>query len=259
MVRPVDRLLGQMIAVCGVLATLAAWQRVAQQTADFAMWWSVAAFAGAALLVVAAVGGRSLPQTMLRPLWGALVIVVVFVQVTVFPAYRGDPDDLRPWVWVLEAAVMCLLPLLVRPVPALLIAAVLPFTPAISGLLHLGYVPDTVAAMTPIHLGNIAVLAVVISLRARMVALEDAEERRRALDVRRIRAQARLHREEEVARLVHDDVLSALTAAMRLPGPVSAELRAPARTGLAPLRAPVRPRPGVQSGELSAVAARDAL
>ena len=255
----VDRLLGRMIAVCGILATAAAWQRILGQAPDLAAPWQAGAFACVLALLLLAALGRVLPLAVLRAAWVLVIAIVIALQATVFVAYSGpDPDALRPWAWVLELPAMCLLPLLMRPAAAFLVSTALPMSMVLPSWAVHGHVPDTVLAMTPIHLGNIAVLVVVVALRRRLLALQQVQLIHREIDVRRIRAEARLRRQHEVARLVHDDVLSALLVAIRLPGPSRPEVREAAGRGLAALRAAVQAPPpaAARHEELDAVAVR---
>ncbi|MFF3026992.1 sensor histidine kinase [Microbacterium sp. NPDC057944] len=244
----VDRRLGRIIAWCGILSTVAAWSRILPQTPEFAPWWTLLAAVPVLGIVVLAVAGATLSAIACRVLWTTTILSVTAAQVTVFLGYRGDDaDGLRPWIGVLGPIAVCLMPLLVRSaVATVALAAVIPFAMALSGLIFLGAVPATALAMTPIHVGNIAVLAAVMGARARLLRLERAEESIRRLESRRDRAQERLRSQRAVARIVHDEVLSVLTAAMRLPGPALPEVRQAASAGLDALRTAMRMHPGAQ-------------
>ncbi len=263
-VHSVDRQLGRLIALSGVLAVLAAWQRIGEQTPQFAPWWSVLAFSLVAAVVGLSLVGNALSAHALRMSWWLVIVGVVIAQSTIFLAFEDVSapdavDAVRPWIWVLEIVAMCLLGLLVPLRSAVVASAVILVTPLLSGLLFLGRIPDSVLVMTPIHVGNIAVLGVILELRRRLGDLHEAGEQHQLLDAERLRMRARLSRQRELARMVHDDVLSVLTAATRVQDRPDRTLRAGADDGLTALRAAARMRLFRGRQEVDAVAASRAL
>lgn len=243
-VRPsvVDLRLGRIIAWSGLLLTVAAWSRIGAQTGELAAWWSILAAVPVVALLVAAIGGMRLPVRAVRIVWTSIPVTVVAAHLLVFAAYTGDDaDSLRPWIGALGPIAVAFLPLVVPHAAfAIAVAVVVPFALALSGLFFLGGVPDSVQAMTPLHVGTLAVLVIVMGARARLRRLAEAEEGMRRLARRRDEEAVVLDEQRRVARLVHDDVLSVLTAALRLPGRSRPEVREAAARGLRALRSATR-------------------
>lgn len=225
-VRRVDRLLGQILAACGLVVTLAAGNRVQAMPAQFAPWWTALAVGAVGILVLLAGAGRVLPWPLLRGCWAAAVAVTLLAQLTVFAGYSGaHPDTLRPWVWALKPIMMCLVALL-GPLPATVgYVALSTCAPLLSGLLFLTTVPHEVLLQTPIHLGNAAFIAILYGIRSRLIERERVVETARHSSERRQRAHAIAQEQQMLARIVHDEVLSTLVAATRLHGVPVPELR----------------------------------
>ncbi len=83
---------------------------------------------------------------------------------------------------------------------------------------------------TPIHAANVIYIAIFSGIRGRLNRLREAEAHALAAEAARARAEASARGKEQVARLIHDEVLSVLAAAARF--------RGPRRTRCAPARAP---------------------
>lgn len=229
----VERLLGLLLALVGLVIVATAGERVLHTLDQFSLWWSTLAFTSVGLVIVIAVGAPGLPWRVLQGLWVAAVSVTLLAQATVFLGYQGaHPDTLNPWIWTLQPVMLCFVALLV-PVPFvigyLILAAV---SPALSGLGVFGRVPHEVLLLTPLHLGDAVFVAILYVLWRRLRAHERIEGEARRSAAHRVRAQAFAERQQQLSRTVHDEVLSTLIAATRLPGEPIPELRAAAAKAL---------------------------
>ena len=233
----VDRSLGMLMSLSAVVLVVAEFTRATSQVGSFSLWWNGL---GAAMVVVvltsAVVGGRA-PEAVLQTMWGAVVVLVIVLETTVFLAYRGpDPDALFPWVWRFESVAVCYLVLLTAPPLAVIFPLVAAFLPALSGIVFLGRVPDLIAAQTPLHLGNVVFVVLFLAMRSRLLALSRAENAARAEEARRALLDARARREEQLARVVHDELLSVFSVALHLTGPTPDVVRTEAGRTLRRLR-----------------------
>ena len=251
----IDRLLGWVLALCGVVIVLAAGSRVRMTPAQFEPWWSALAFGAVAILLALVATGRILPTPWLRVAWISAVAATVAAQATVFAGYAGgDPDALRPWVWALEPIMMCFVALLARWPVALGYIVLSPLLPVLSGVVFLGRIPHEILLQAPVHLGNGAFVAIIYGIRAGLLERERIAERNRRISERRAQARSVAERQQVLARIVHDEVLSTLIAATRLPGEPVPELRVAARTALRALE-----RAAAGPGVAAEVAVDDAI
>lgn len=229
----IDRLLGWGLALCGVVIVIAASARVRVTSAQFEPWWWTLAFGAVGILLVLAATGRILPLPWLRALWISAVMATAIAQATVFAGYAGaDPDALRPWVWALEPIMMCFVALLARLPVAVGYIVLSPLLPVLSGVVFLGRIPHEVMLQAPVHLGNGAFVAIMYGIRAGLIERERVAARNGRISERRRQARSVAERQHVLARIVHDEVLSTLIAATRLPGEPVPELRVAARTAL---------------------------
>lgn len=258
----IDRQLGWLISVCGPLLMIGLTVPELADAADFAGWWNVTGAVLAAAIVVAAVAGRRLPGSLLRRWWVIAPSAGAILFATSFLAYRGpDPDTVVPWAWTFEAILVTYLVLWLPVGPAIAGAVVSGLLPALSGLLVLGHVPDAVAAQTPIHVSNLVFVVLFAGMRTRLVRLRAAERHARDLDEQRVRAAADTEQRRRLAGVVHDDVLSVLTAATAFTGPPPPTLRTEARRALDMLNPDPDPDPNPDDGArpLDTAAAREHL
>lgn len=224
-----DRQVGWLISIGGAVYFAGQVPAAAGEAGEFAVWWVV----GAALLATTVVGlaalGRVLPFPVLRACWIAVPLAGWALWLLVFAAYRGDSDGAGlAWVWMLQPLVASYPVLLVRPLGAVLLTVVSGCLPAASALLFLGRIPDAVLEATPIHVTNIAFVAIFVGIRARLDRLRVAEHQASEQERRAARAVAEARRQEQLGRLVHDEVLSVLTAARSFRGEPPPALRAEA-------------------------------
>lgn len=232
-----DRQLGWLMSLCGVVliagrtaGTMTAWDA-------FATAWNLGGLLVLLIIGGLAVAGRVLPMPVLRAGWIAAPILGAVLFATSFAAYRGpDPDAALPWIWTVEPVLVSYLVLWLRPLPAVLFALASASLPAVSGLIVLGSIPEVVAASTPAHLSNLGLVAIFLGIRSHLIRLRAAEVRAEQQELARDRTAAEARRREMLARLVHDELLSVLTAAMAFSGPAPDALRTEARSALGLLR-----------------------
>lgn len=233
-----DRQVGWLITVCslvGIAGQVA--PAAAQQTAMFAPWWTTASWIAVVPFVVMAALGRWLPMRVLRALWAVAPALVITLQVLSYAAYRGGEEGVVPWVWALEPTAVSLLVLTLRPAAAVGVAVASGLTVAASAWIFTGAVPDAVASLTPIHMSNVAFTALFLGIRSRLNRLRAIEESARNAAERRAQSSADAEGRAAVTRLVHDDVLSVLNAALLFRGEAPAVLRAEADHALRALSA----------------------
>lgn len=217
---------GLVLAIGQTLGTLSG-------AADFAPWWNAGGIVVAGIVLALGVLGRWLSDDLMRFGWVIAPIMNALLMATAFAAYRGsDPGQAMPWAWTLEPVVVSYLVLWTPPAVAISAAATSALLPAVSGLVFLGAVPALVAENTPAHLSNLALVAIFLGIRSRLTQMRVAQSRAQEEERRVIRAEADARRKDALARVVHDDVLSVLTAAMALPDRPPAELRAEAQSAL---------------------------
>lgn len=233
---PTERQLSRLIAIGGTIILLGSIPGIAEQLPHFSLWWNAAAALIAAFFPALAVLSTVLPIRVLRACWGGIPALAIGLQAVAFaavsPEAGGDPF---PWVWYLEPAVVTFLVLALRPAPVIGLTLLSGATPALSALYFWGGIPPTVAAATPIHLGNVAFVVLFIGIRARLARLRVAEAEQLAAESRRARAAAEQDRHAAVSLLVHDEVLSVLGAATLFRGNPPEVLRREAANAIAVL------------------------
>lgn len=230
--RAADRQLGWLISLCGVV--LIAGHTLPTMDSDaFASWWNVGGIAVLVIVALLAAAGRVLPYRVLRVGWVAAPTLGAVLFATSFVAYQGaDAGAPLPWIWTVEPVLVSYLVLWLRPLPAMAGALLSACLPGISGLVVLGSVPQVVAAGTPAHLSNLVFVAICLGVRGRLIRLGAIELRAEERELEQARTQAEAERRDDLARLVHDQVLSVFTVAMAASGPASEPLRTEAGTAL---------------------------
>ncbi len=231
--RRADRELSWMMSLGGLVLAAGQTLGTLSAAADFAPWWNAGGIVVAGIVLGLGALGRWLPDDLLRFGWVVAPTMNALLMVTAFAAYHGtDPGQAMPWAWTLEPVVVCYLVLWTPPAVAIIAAAISAMLPAFSGLVFLGEVPALVAANTPAHISNLALVALFLGIRSRLTRMRVAQELAQQEERRVIRAEADARRKDALARVVHDEVLSVLTAAMALPDRPPAELRAEAEGAL---------------------------
>lgn len=233
------RRLGQMMSMSMVLLFAGDSVLVYLQNPGYALWWNLAGAVLPVIVLLVATLAAVLPYRILLACWIAAPVLACLLWLTAFLAYGGeDPDATLPWVWTFAPIAMSYLVLWTRPRVAISATVLGGCLPAVSALLFLGHVPHLIAALTPVYITNIGFVAFFYVLRERLGQATLAE--RRAYQQRRLHASAagEARRQEQLARLIHDEVLSVLSAAMNFHGAVPPQLRASAEHALLLLDAP---------------------
>lgn len=230
----VERVLGQVISLSGIL--LFALQDAQELDAKnpMALWWSALVWLVIGLVVVNAALGAVLPLGYLRFHWAATPALTAVVLVGSFAAYQGnDPDGLYLWTWSMGSVTLSYLALWARPVVAIGVGVAFGFLPVLGGVLVEGRAPERAADLTPIQITSAGFIVIFLAIRAHMTRLHEAEAHAKSQEERRVRSAAELAQQGRVARLVHDEVLATLSAALRFDGAPPAALKTQARQALA--------------------------
>lgn len=215
-----------MICTGGLLFLIAKMDGVSEQWPWFPLWWHALGVTALLTMVVCVLGGQHLPLRWLRWLWALVVALVLLGQVTSFAAFSGErPDVVVPWIWEIEPGSVSLMVLLVRPAFAVLYAVLSGVSPLLSGIAFTGQIPHEVAVQTPVHISNFAFVVIFIGIRGAMVSVRRAETLASARAAEETRNRALASQNDEMARVLHDEVLGTLIAASRIPGPPPPELR----------------------------------
>jgi signal transduction histidine kinase len=237
----IDRPLGWLIALGGCVLVLDQTVFVLDEVAGFAPWWNAGALLVIAGMILLGALGRRLSRPVLTGAWVALPALYLALQATWVVGYRGgDLGGVIPWLWTVEPAVISLLLLTLRPAVAVGVGFSFSLVPALAGLLAVGHVTPAVVMDTPSQLGNVVYAAIIIGLRRRLERLHAGEREAARQRQRQVSAAARLQQHAELARFVHDEVLSALSAGMHADGAPSETLRRGAREALDALGSPTR-------------------
>ncbi|MCW5951853.1 MAG: hypothetical protein KIT69_06315, partial [Propionibacteriaceae bacterium] len=229
-----DRQVSQLISLGGVALILGQGASMIAAVGEFARWWNAVAMLPMAQILVFAACGWVLPMRWLRLGWITAPPLNAVLLFAAYAAYTGPlPASELPWAWAFEAAIVSYLVLTVRPRWATVGTIASALLPALSAAVFLGEVPQDVLTMTPIHLANLIYIALFGGIRSRLNQLRNAEARALAAEAQRVRAEVSARDQERLARLVHDEVLSVLTAATRFRGAPPPVLRADASEALA--------------------------
>ena len=204
-----------MIAIGGVILLLDQTVFVYSDTAEVATWSNFGGLVVCGCLVILACFGRMLASSVLWIAWRVVPALFWALQASWCVAYFGtERATAVPWLWTVEPAVITLLPLVLRPAYAVVTALFVSATPALSSFVGFGSIPHGIAHSTFDALGNLVYVVVFIGLSTQLERLSRAEsevrrQRRRAFD-----AAATSEKRAEMTRLVHDEILSTLSAAL---------------------------------------------
>ncbi len=228
-----DRLVGWLMAIGGAVLIVGKMIPALSTAGDYAVWWNALAAAHAGAILLFAVLGWWLPFPMLRAGWIAVPASGALLSILAFAAYTGsDPALALPWHWTIEAVGVSFFALVVRPWIAVTAVFVSGSLPACSALIFLGFVPETIASLTPVHFTNIGFLALFLGMRAQINRFREAQSEALLLRERQAREEAEADRQAEFSRMIHDEILSVFTAALALEGTPPRELRSAAQHAL---------------------------
>ncbi|MFV0434344.1 MAG: sensor histidine kinase [Leucobacter sp.] len=237
--RRIDRRIGWIMSVGGAALLLGQAPIMLATSGDYPTWWNL----GVAVLAVTVLGlaalGWALPHTLLTACWRVAPILGALLMLIAFASYQGpQPPETLPWILSFDAVISAYLLLWLPPWAAttgtVLGAALVP----LSALLFLGEIPHVVWVAMPIHMSNIVFIAIFVGIRRRMTVMRAAERAAVEGRARQMQASINAEHQEHVSRLLHDEVISALTAAFRARGTPSPQLRAEARRALDLLESP---------------------
>lgn len=198
--------------------------------ADFAPWWNGLGLILLCQVLIFAALGWLLPSRVLRAGWIAAPVANAVLLATSFLAYRGPlPVSASPWAWAFEAALVSYTVLTLRVRWGLVVTVATALLPMLSAAVFLGEVPRAVLVETPIHVANVIYIVIFGAIRARLMQLREVEALALEAESRSLRAQVSVRDRQQLARLIHDEVLSVLAAAMSFRGTPPPELRQAAR------------------------------
>ncbi|MFJ6653852.1 sensor histidine kinase [Microbacterium sp. NPDC091313] len=201
-----------------------------------AWWWVAGAVVMLFFHVLLVVGHLRISLGCLRFAWRAIAVVCWALEFTIFLAWSpADADALQPWIWPLLPAGVMLIGLLCPTWKAIAWTLGIALAPLVSALIFAGGVHDGVLHNTPLALTGVTLVLILTSVRSRLRQSFAAEAAARDSERRSALARAEAEQQHALARLVHDDVLAVLTAAMQLGGRIPDELRSEARAALAVL------------------------
>lgn len=233
--RQTDRQVGWLISLGGAILVLGIAASGFWSAEYYPIWWNACAAAIALAVLVLAVAGRWLPFTVLRIAWIGIPTTAVVLWFVAF-AVASEPS--MPWAWMLQAVVAAYPVLWLPPAAAIAFGVLAGAMPTISALTFLDAVPRELIDSTPVHLTNVLFTALFIAIRARLTRLRCSEADASARSERSARTTMEAHRQARIGRLIHDEVLSVLSAARSFDGTPPATLRAEAAHALALLEAP---------------------
>ena len=242
----IDRRIGWIMSLGGAVLLLGQAPFFLVARADYPMWWHVGVGLLAATVLFLAGAGWALSHRVLAVCWRAAPTVGMILMLTSFLGYRGpqDPQQL-PWILAFDATLSAYLMLWLTPWVAAAGTLVIAILVPVSALLFTGGIPQVVLAAMPVHMSNIGFIALFVGIRAQMIATRSAARAAAQGQARQTTARVEAEHREHVSRMLHDEVLSVLTAALRTRGAPSQELRGSAEGALALLAAPLaRPSPG---------------
>lgn len=217
------------MSLSGGLLLLGRTPTIIAQSTSFAPWWTAVGIVFLALILLVAICGKFLHGEVLRVCWAAIPMLGVVLSSTWAPAYMNGPlaadSNFDPWIRGMEAGLIAY-PLLILRLPgAIVFGIVYPLVAVVSPLVFWGSAPRPLFADIPIHVGMVAFVVIFAGIRARLSAIDAEEQNVLRQRERELHAEHLQERQQELGRLVHDEVLSVLVGAMQITGAPSAELR----------------------------------
>lgn len=244
----VDRNLGQIMAIGGLLLFAGLVVGEASSLSSFAPAWLLLCAVVTLILAVNALAGHVLPIRFLRAGWVLVPVLAAVAQITTYFAYSGlFPREILSWQSVSIPAAMVFLTLWLPAQLAIVCSVVMALLTPLSSLLALGPVSSIALTNTPNQLTGIGMVLIFISVQHSLLRFRLNEAEAEDQELSRANAVARAEEEARLARLVHDEVLASLSAAMHTGGPPSAALRAGAERSLAVLDAGRLRAPSIDS------------
>lgn len=215
----VERRLSLLFAVGACIVILDQTIFKLDELALWSSWWNVGAGLIVAGFFTLALGSLHLPSTVLKPIW--LLVPLLYAALQFFWVFAAlDPAEIQspPWILTLAPPVVTLLVLVARPIAVVFVSLLIFLLPAISSLLFLGQIPPVVLRETPIQLTNVVYVVIFLGIYAQLKRLRLQEKELRDQQLWQARAAAMAGEHVRVSRIVHDEVLSALAAAIQTEG-----------------------------------------
>ncbi|QZY51516.1 sensor histidine kinase [Leucobacter tenebrionis] len=244
---PVDRPLGQLVAVLGLLVAGMLYIRVYDAVPAMSLWWHLLILAGILPTVTVALLSPVLPLQLLRALWITIPALGYLTTLLTFFAYEGgEAGTFVALQWWMCMSYASFLAVWLRPGPAIGVAATAGLLPGISAVLGLGYLPAGAGRFVLVQMGFFVFASIFAAMRAEMIRYHEAQQIAKAEQIASAFAAARARADAWFVRFVHDHVLATLAAAIRFTGPPPQEVSASARRTLQMLQ-----DPGVPGGSSS--------
>lgn len=221
-----DRTLGQVISIGGLILIIGIALGELSTFAQFDRGWMLLCGVIIVAIAVSAFAGHALPMNVLRTVWVLIPVLSAVALVTTYLAYDGlFPEELLSWQSIAIPAVLGYLVLWLPATGAVVAAIGVCILPAISSLLVLGPAISVGLIITFNQLTGVGIVLLLITIRDGLRQFRMAEAEAEDQELRRSYAAARANEEARVARLVHDEVLATLSAALHTIGAPSRVLR----------------------------------
>lgn len=215
----IDRRLGWLFAIGGMVVIL---DQAVFRIDEFPLWhtwWNAGGIVIIVGIIVLLIGGLKLPMPLLNVMFWALPALYVLLQATwVFGVLDPRGITETPWLLSLEPPMVTMLLLVLRPVFAVAASLVISCVPLFSSVLVLGTPPQAVLQGTPAQLGNVMYVVIFLAVHSQLMRLREQEAEMHSQQRQQERAVALRREHARVSRVVHDEVLSAMAAAIQTTG-----------------------------------------
>ncbi|WP_183086173.1 sensor histidine kinase [Mycetocola tolaasinivorans] len=223
-------------------------------------WWNAGGFVIIAGIIVLAAGALVLPIGVVRALCRVLPPLYTTLQFLWVPAMISPNEPtVTSWISTLEPPMVAMLLLSLRPVAAVCASLLISATPALSSLLFLGTVPFIVLRETPIQLGNVLYVVIFLAVFAQLTRLRMQEREMHRQRQHQAQSRARGREHARVSRVIHDEVLSAMAAAIQTEGVPPMVLKRTAAVALSALDDPADGAPHQATPTLTLERAYDVM
>jgi signal transduction histidine kinase len=235
----VDRPLSRAVAVTSfILAYVLAVRDVLPPVVfrDYEWWWISLSAVTLSWGVINAAFWRTMSMRVMRAWWLIVPIIGGVRMLTIGWGVTLPPDEeFLIESWIGGSTYIIYLIFWLRPVALMTVVVASAFLPVLSLFWATGAVPTAVWAMIPVYASYILLATLFLTVRAVLIRLHAvAAETRRQQRVT-AEAVAEANSRAHFMRLVHDEVLASLTAAIHTEGPPSATVRRQAAEALTTL------------------------
>ena len=227
----VDRRLSRAVSLGWMAVVVALHARNVSELAGFPQWWLVITAVAVSLVLVNIVWGARMPFRALIAIW--IVVPCLGAWRVLLSAITGEENLLSGWIVSSEFVFYVVFWL--RPLAAVLAVALVAMLPLLQSVLVMGEPATTDWRRLPLAAMTLVLVVMVLTARRLMMEFALAEAAARRREEARIVAMARADQQQRFQRLVHDEVLSTLVAALRLDGDPPDVLRRQADSALVAL------------------------